>query len=113
MQCNFVKALHAMLYCFVVDFTQENECFQDALRSAQKRLLAVTRDRTFLMDRLLLYEKVDNSSSESEDTDSSEDEVVKVEPSKKYVHSNIHKLSNARYLKLLLNVHILIVPEEK
>lgn len=61
----------------------ENECFQDALRSAQKRLLAVTRDRTFLMDRLLLYEKVENTTSDSEDTDSSEEEFVRIEPSKK------------------------------
>ncbi|KAH9644886.1 hypothetical protein HF086_007974 [Spodoptera exigua] len=30
----------------------ENECFQDALRCSQKRLLKVSRDRTFLLDRL-------------------------------------------------------------
>ncbi|XP_045516483.1 uncharacterized protein LOC123709305 [Pieris brassicae] len=51
----------------------ENECFQDALRSSQKRLLKVTRDRSFLLDRLLQYEKPDSSSSESEDTESSDD----------------------------------------
>ncbi|XP_063905627.1 uncharacterized protein LOC135124484 [Zophobas morio] len=59
----------------------ENEALMEALRAAQKRLLAITRDRTFLLDRLLLHEKVDNSTSESEDTDSSDDgEPVKVEP---------------------------------
>jgi INO80 complex subunit E len=60
---------------------QENEALMEALRAAQKRLLQVTRDRTFLLDRLLLHEKVDNSTSESEETDSSDDgEPVKVEP---------------------------------
>ena len=59
----------------------------EALRAAQKRLLAITRDRTFLLDRLLLHEKVDNSTSESEDTDSSDDgEPVKVEPPTKKLY---------------------------
>lgn len=61
---------------------QENEFFQDALRSSQRRLLKVTRDRSFLLDRLLQYEKPENSSSESEDTESSEDDV-RTENSKK------------------------------
>ncbi|XP_073967097.1 uncharacterized protein [Choristoneura fumiferana] len=51
----------------------ENECFQDALRCSQKRLLKVSRDRSFLLDRLLQYEKPDSSTSESEDTESSDD----------------------------------------
>ncbi|CAK1551093.1 unnamed protein product [Leptosia nina] len=51
----------------------ENECFQDALRSSQKRLLKVSRDRSFLLDRLLQHEKPDSSTSESEDTESSDD----------------------------------------
>ncbi|CAG9561898.1 unnamed protein product [Danaus chrysippus] len=61
----------------------ENECFQDALRCSQKRLLKVSRDRSFLLDRLLQYEKHDSSTSDSEDTESSDDatynnaEVVK------------------------------------
>ncbi|KAL1516929.1 hypothetical protein ABEB36_000760 [Hypothenemus hampei] len=63
----------------------ENESFQLALRKAQKRLLQVTRDRSFLLDRLLLHEKLDHSTSESEDTESSEDEqpAVKVEQPKR------------------------------
>lgn len=52
---------------------QENECFQDALRSSQKRLLKVSRDRSFLLDRLLQYEKPESTTSESEDTESSDD----------------------------------------
>ncbi|XP_049873889.1 uncharacterized protein LOC126372247 [Pectinophora gossypiella] len=51
----------------------ENECFQDALRSSQKRLLKVSRDRSFLLDRLLQYEKGESTTSESEDTESSDD----------------------------------------
>ncbi|XP_068633434.1 uncharacterized protein [Battus philenor] len=51
----------------------ENECFQDALRSSQKRLLKVSRDRSYLLDRLLQYEKHDSSTSESDDTESSDD----------------------------------------
>ncbi|KAI4470619.1 hypothetical protein MML48_1g02520 [Holotrichia oblita] len=61
----------------------ENECFQQALRSAQKRLLSITRDRSFLLDRLLLYEKTDNSSTESDETDSSDEESIKMETAKK------------------------------
>ncbi|GJQ68537.1 hypothetical protein Trydic_g17106 [Trypoxylus dichotomus] len=61
----------------------ENECFQQALRSAQKRLLSITRDRSFLLDRLLLYEKTDNSSTESDETDSSDEESIKIETAKK------------------------------
>ncbi|XP_072949246.1 uncharacterized protein [Epargyreus clarus] len=51
----------------------ENECFQDALRCSQKRLLKVSRDRTFLLDRLLQYEKPESTTSESEETESSDD----------------------------------------
>ncbi|XP_075150232.1 uncharacterized protein LOC142224347 [Haematobia irritans] len=56
----------------------ENEFFQDALRSNQRRLLKVSRDRSFLLDRLLQYEKPKNTSSESEETeDSSDDDAAK------------------------------------
>lgn len=55
----------------------ENEFFQDALRSNQRRLLKVSRDRSFLLDRLLQYEKPENTSSESDETESSEDEATK------------------------------------
>lgn len=68
---------------------QENEYFQDALRSSQRRLLKVTRDRSFLLDRLLQYEKPENSDSESQDdTESSEDEGNRVEVVKKWVKTN-------------------------
>ncbi|CAH1099166.1 unnamed protein product [Psylliodes chrysocephalus] len=83
----------------------ENESFQQALRLAQKRLLLVTRDRSFLLDRLLMHEKVENSTSESEDTESSDDgEVVKPEPIKKRKdassHSNIHHVNSGKVITI-------------
>lgn len=69
---------------------QENECFQDALRNSQKRLLKVSRDRSFLLDRLLQYEKPDSSTSESEDTESSDDtEYHRVDALKRYLLPNL------------------------
>ncbi|KAH8339837.1 hypothetical protein KR067_000071 [Drosophila pandora] len=53
---------------------QENEYFQDLLHTNQRRLLKVSRDRTFLLDRLLLYEKPAKDSSDSDATDSSDSE---------------------------------------
>ncbi|KAK3908956.1 INO80 complex subunit E [Frankliniella fusca] len=55
----------------------ENECYQENLRNSRAKLLEIARDRSFLLDRLLQYEKVDiSSSSESgEDTESSDGEV--------------------------------------
>lgn len=64
---------------------QENECFQEALRSTQRKLLKVNRDKSFLLDRLLQYEKVDASFSESDETESSDEEVVRLDNSKRYI----------------------------
>ncbi|XP_074854548.1 INO80 complex subunit E isoform X1 [Carettochelys insculpta] len=50
----------------------EQECFQEELRKAQRKLLKVSRDKSFLLDRLLRYETVDEESSDSEATASSE-----------------------------------------
>ncbi|XP_051172605.1 INO80 complex subunit E [Leptopilina boulardi] len=61
----------------------ENECFQEALRSTQRKLLKVNRDKSFLLDRLLQYEKVDASFSESDETESSEDEMARIDTSKR------------------------------
>ncbi|KTF88807.1 hypothetical protein cypCar_00012700 [Cyprinus carpio] len=41
----------------------EQECFQEELRRAQRKLLKVSRDKSFLLDRLLQYERVDEESS--------------------------------------------------
>ncbi|XP_029959055.1 INO80 complex subunit E [Salarias fasciatus] len=50
----------------------EQECFQEELRRAQRKLLRVSRDKSFLLDRLLQYERVDEDSSDSDATVSSE-----------------------------------------
>ncbi|XP_063142238.1 INO80 complex subunit E isoform X4 [Rattus norvegicus] len=43
----------------------EHECFQEELRKAQRKLLKVSRDKSFLLDRLLQYENVDEDSSDA------------------------------------------------
>ncbi|XP_051921280.1 INO80 complex subunit E isoform X2 [Hippocampus zosterae] len=58
----------------------EHECFQEELRRAQRKLLKVSRDKSFLLDRLLPYERVDDDSSDSDATvssDYSEGEVLR------------------------------------
>ncbi|XP_071789950.1 uncharacterized protein [Asterias amurensis] len=52
----------------------EQECFQEELRRAQRKLLKISRDKSFLLDRLLQYERVEGSSSASESTASSDSE---------------------------------------
>ncbi|XP_078362289.1 uncharacterized protein LOC144646531 isoform X3 [Oculina patagonica] len=49
----------------------EQEYFQEELRRVQKKLLRVSRDKSFLLDRLLQYESVDHSSSDDDGTASS------------------------------------------
>ncbi|XP_011503688.1 PREDICTED: uncharacterized protein LOC105366819 [Ceratosolen solmsi marchali] len=62
----------------------ENECFQEALRSTQRQLLKANRDKSFLLDRLLHYEKLNTSFSESDgDTDTSEDDISRTETLKR------------------------------
>ncbi|CAH1968863.1 unnamed protein product [Acanthoscelides obtectus] len=78
---------------------QENEAFQQALRTAQRRLLAVTKDRNFLLDRLLMHEKIDHSTSESEETESSDDGEVRQEQLKRrkeMTYSNVHNVNSGK-----------------
>uniref|UniRef100_A0A0N4Z588 INO80 complex subunit E n=1 Tax=Parastrongyloides trichosuri TaxID=131310 RepID=A0A0N4Z588_PARTI len=44
----------------------ENECYQDELRSLQRKLLKLSRDKNFLLDRLTQYEKLSESSDDSD-----------------------------------------------
>lgn len=73
----------------------EHECFLEDLRKAQRKLLKVSRDKSFLLDRLLQYEKVEDSSTDSEATASSESdsEVKNSGPIKK--KKLLHNLSNS------------------
>lgn len=53
-------------------------------------MLIVSKDRSFLLDRLLQYEKVEASSSESEDTESSDDpEQAKIEVKKRKIEPSV------------------------
>ncbi|XP_034030336.1 INO80 complex subunit E isoform X2 [Thalassophryne amazonica] len=54
----------------------EQECFQEELRRAQRKLLKVSRDKSFLLDRLLQYERIDEDSSDSDATVSSDTSEV-------------------------------------
>ncbi|XP_040132643.1 INO80 complex subunit E isoform X3 [Ictidomys tridecemlineatus] len=58
----------------------EHECFQEELRKAQRKLLKVSRDKSFLLDRLLQYENVDEDSSDSDATASSENSETEGTP---------------------------------
>ncbi|XP_054710672.1 uncharacterized protein LOC129220298 isoform X2 [Uloborus diversus] len=64
---NLKRKLKVLIY--------ENECFQEELKKAQRKLLKVSRDKSFLLDRLLRYENVDSSSSDSEATVSSDSDT--------------------------------------
>ncbi|CAJ0942915.1 unnamed protein product, partial [Mesorhabditis belari] len=59
----------------------ENECYQDQLRNLQTKLLKLSRDKNFLLDRLLQYERP--SSSSDEDSDSSVNTQVDERPKPK------------------------------
>ncbi|XP_053737318.1 INO80 complex subunit E isoform X2 [Synchiropus splendidus] len=52
----------------------EQEYFQEELRRARRKLLKVSRDKSFLLDRLLQYERIDEDSSDSDATVSSDSE---------------------------------------
>lgn len=73
----------------------ENESFQEALRSTQRNLLKVNRDKSFLLDRLLHYEKAVVSFSGSDDTDSTCDESLEFHTAKrsKLDSSNMSELT--------------------
>jgi len=53
----------------------EQECFLEELKKSQRKLLKVSRDKSFLLDRLLQYETVDSSSSDSDATASSDSDT--------------------------------------
>lgn len=59
----------------------EHEALLDDLKKAQKKLLHVSRDRSFLLDRLLGYEKIEDSSSD-EDAGVSSDSDSEKAPAK-------------------------------
>jgi len=64
------RSLKRKLKCLLY----EQECFHEELRKAQRKCLRASRDKSFLLDKLLQYEKTDDLTSDSEATDSSSDE---------------------------------------
>ena len=54
----------------------EQECFNEELRKTQRKCLRVSRDKSFLLDRLLQYETPELSSDDEATDSSSEDDVV-------------------------------------
>ncbi|KAM7228273.1 hypothetical protein CapIbe_020727 [Capra ibex] len=64
----------------ILPVVQEHECFQEELRKAQRKLLKVSRDKSFLLDRLLQYENVDEDSSDSDATASSDNSETEGTP---------------------------------
>jgi len=67
----------------------EQECFLDELRKSQRKLLKVTRDRSFLLNRLLQYEHLNDTSSDSESTASSDSDAGKDNKKRKPAASHI------------------------
>ena len=57
----------------------ESECFQEELHKAQRSLLKVKRDKSFLLDRLLQYQRSPDTSSDSDQTDDSDHEKLENE----------------------------------
>nr|CAG4641395.1 EOG090X0LZH [Eulimnadia texana] len=72
----------------------ENECFTAEIRSAEKRLLRLMRDRTFLLDKLMQLEGSNNDpSTDDEATDSSDGDlksrIQRSDPKKKKLKSGL------------------------
>jgi len=55
----------------------ENECYQEELRNLQRKLLKLSRDKNFLLDRLIPFEKLSDSSDESDSSSAKVEEKPK------------------------------------
>lgn len=58
-------------------------------------MLKVSRDRSFLLDRLLNYEKVEVTSSESDDTESSDDETGRADAKRRKIDMGLGNFSSS------------------
>ncbi|XP_054168002.1 INO80 complex subunit E-like [Oppia nitens] len=67
----------------------ENEYYTEELNKAERQLLQVSRDKSYLLDRLLQYEKIESSTSDSDNTESSDSEIElkKMDTKKKKIES--------------------------
>lgn len=67
----------------------ENECFQESLRSTERKFLSATRDRNFLLERLSAYEPVDTGTSDTEETaESSDDEHLRTSAKRRKIEAS-------------------------
>ncbi|XP_059616247.1 INO80 complex subunit E [Phlebotomus argentipes] len=73
----------------------ENEFLQDSLRITQRRFLKASRDKSFLLDKLLQYEKTELTSSESDETETSEDETGRSDQVKRKKMDGMGGVSNS------------------
>lgn len=73
------------------------------MRSTQRKLLKVNRDKSFLLDRLLQYEKVDASFSESDETESSDEEVTRLDTSKRCLKTFLLKATVIIYVLIFVS----------
>lgn len=78
---------HEAFYCGLKHkmkrLINETAYLENKLRNTQRRLLKATRDRSFLLDRLLEYERPELTSSDSNDSDSSLEEKQPVAKKRK------------------------------
>lgn len=78
----YLSIVNKFIYLFNFVF-KENEIFQQTLKTTQRKLLKASRDKNVLLDRLIMYEMVDLSSSDDELTESSDEgDSIKPEPKK-------------------------------
>ncbi|CAD5209023.1 unnamed protein product [Bursaphelenchus xylophilus] len=63
----------------------ENECYQEELRSSQRKLLKLSRDKNFLLDRLLAHEVVDSDDqiNPGEESDADSEATIDLKPKAK------------------------------
>uniref|UniRef100_A0A182PI21 INO80 complex subunit E N-terminal domain-containing protein n=1 Tax=Anopheles epiroticus TaxID=199890 RepID=A0A182PI21_9DIPT len=91
------KTMYAELKRKMKILIHENVYFQNNLRASQKRLLKITRDRSFLLDRLLEYERVEVSSSDSDETVESDDSTrVEVQPKRRKIEPSTSQITSTQ-----------------
>lgn len=93
---------------------QENECYQEELRKAQRQLLQVSRDKSYLLDRLIQYENVQSTTSDSDATLSSgsDNETRKPENTSNkrlvFIILNLENYQDKIFTQKFLTINILI-----
>ncbi|XP_002157152.2 uncharacterized protein LOC100212329 [Hydra vulgaris] len=105
------RSLKRKLSCLLY----EQECFHEELQKVQKKCLRASRDKSFLLDRLLQFEKPSFSSSDDENTDSSSNEKEEKVIEKKEINKTKKKkkISTQKNIQLNHNTNIQSNSSEK